>query len=457
MAALAPVSTPTRHPFGLLNESKIRSMQSLKNRQNAITPNSAPCLKRRAVSPEAGSDSENIDPNMLNSLNKRKRSGFDDDVSASKACQFGLNVTTISSTPRRLDTPTPRLDTCIKPSPSAPASAPVAAAGRSPTRKRSGLLQTRKRFNPPAFPLSNQSPALSISAALNGTKKSRLQSQARKAQAQNPTQTQTHARTLEDLKPKSWFFDIFEETQEVQEYRMNEWTMTQSATGLDISDDEGKATKSPGELLDRGKENVDPNEPSAPVTRSMAAAAVAKAASGKSKDVDAMIDDERQPLADLNPAKFYAEGLDATSVVLVHDDAEQVQEQEKELDQVQEQEQELVPEPEPELEAGQDFAFSVPAPASTSASLSLTAKAIEALDVPSIGAILSSASPFGSGRQYEDVSVATEAAANKEADGEIEIEIWESQSAKDENERAELDAASPSSVGDNNVFGLQEL
>ncbi|EXJ93582.1 hypothetical protein A1O1_01974 [Capronia coronata CBS 617.96] len=436
MAALSPISTPARQPFGVLNESKLRSMQSLKNRQNAITPSSAPCLKRRAVSPELGSDSENVDPNILNSLNKRKRSAFDDDVSASKTNRFSLNVTSIPPAKRRLETPTPRLDTFVKPALNTPASAP--AAGRSPTRKRSGLLQTRKRFNPPAFPLSSQSPALSISAALNGTKRSRLQAQARKTQTTQP-------RTIEDTKPKSWVFDIFEEPEEVQDYRMNEWTMMQSTTVLDISDGESKAAKSFSERLDKGKENVDPNEPSAPMTRSMAAAAVAKAVSRKDKDVNAMTDDERRPLADLNPSEFYAEGLDATSVVLVHDDAVQ-------------EEQEPVPEAggdtAPKPESIHDFKFKPTTPAVTS--LSMTAKVVEALEVPSIAKILSSATPSGANKPSESSLVANVTVTeNLNADGGIDI--WESESAKDENEAVELDAPSPASVGDVNVFALQEL
>ncbi len=129
---------------------------------------------------------------------------------------------------------------------------------------------------------------------------------------------------FETSKPKSWFFDIYEESDETQNYRMNEWTMTQSATGLDISDDESKSLSR--KTSDRGKENVDPNETalSVPVTRSMAAAAAA-ATQAKEKDINSMKMDEeedRTPLADLNPPGYYAEGLDATSVVLVHDDAE---------------------------------------------------------------------------------------------------------------------------------------
>ncbi|KIX09085.1 uncharacterized protein Z518_00163 [Rhinocladiella mackenziei CBS 650.93] len=437
MATLVPMNTPARQPLGFLNESKLRSMQSVKNRQNAIlTSHSAPSLKRRAVSPEEGSDSENIDPNIIDSLHKRKRSTLEDDVSVSKFNRYSLSLNTLPSTRRRLNnpvvSPTPRLDTFIKPSTSTPASAP--AAGRSPTRKRSGPLQSRKRFNPPPFSLNAPSPALSLSAALSGTKKSR--------QLSHKTQPQTIG-TIEDSKPKSWFFDIFEESLEAQEYRMNEWTMTQSATGLDISDDEGKAKSS--ERLDRGKENVDPNEVSVPVTRSMAAAARVEMRASKEKDVNAMTDkEERAPLANLNPAEFYAEGLDATSVVLVHDDSDtDTVALEDETDTMTEH---------------HDFTFQ----ASTSTSLSQS-KAIDALGAPSISEILSSAAPhpfppaINMNHDADETLVA--APFTKAETPEVEIEIWESESAKDENEKHELqhDVGSPGSIGDETVFALQEL
>ncbi|OAP64717.1 hypothetical protein AYL99_00689 [Fonsecaea erecta] len=445
MATLAPITTPARQPFGILNESKLRSLQSVKNRQNAITPNSAPTsLKRRAPSPEVegGSDSENVDPNVLDSLHKRKRSALDEDVSLAKTHRISFNVTTLPPTKPRLSTTvvsTPRLDTFVKPS-TTPASAP--AAGRSPTRQRSGLLQSRKRFNPPPFASATQSPSLSLSAALKGTKKSRVHSR----RAHKST-------TIETSKPKSWFFDIYEETEEAQDYRMNEWTMTQSATGLDISDDESKSLHKKSSSADRGKENIDPNEVTAPVTRSMAAAATQKA---KEKEVRMNDNDEaaRSPLADLNPAEFYAEGLDATSVVLVQDDDEEA-ETDVEGD---------------ETKPGHDFAFqpSTTTTTTSSASLSSTAKIIENLNAPSLAEILSSATP--------NPLLAGETLLGKarapgyplaDADGDVEIEIWESESAKDENEKADLqqlenavvvDPGSPcSSVGDQNVFALQEL
>lgn len=99
--------------------------------------------------------------------------------------------------------------------------------------------------------------------------------------------------------------------------------MTQSSAALDISDDEGKSA----EQHDRGKENIDPNAMfTAPVTRSMAAAAAFEATVEKGKD--AMDTKEpRTPLGDLNPADHYGEGVDATSVVLVDDESPEDQDQ----------------------------------------------------------------------------------------------------------------------------------
>jgi len=212
---------------------------------------------------------------------------------------------------------------------------------------------------------------------------------------------------------------------------MNEWTMTQSATGLEISDDESKAA-SKSNKLDRGKENVDPNEQSAPVTRSMAAAAARI-----EKDINVMTDDEpRTPLGDLNPACFYAEGLDATSVVLVQDD-----DAEAETDIEEEVEVKAAP---------QDFTFQAPP-------TSLTAKAIEALEGPSLSQILSSTTPYVTEKGIVGLEDHAHAVIDNE-DAATDIEIWESESAKDEQEKVDVEIEVPGSpVDDENVFALQEL
>lgn len=362
----------------------------------AITPSSAPSLKRRAASPE-NSDSENVDPNLLDSFGKRKRAAFDDDVSASKQSRFSLSSISMTKSRPSCTISTPRIDTFQS---WTPVSAPP-AAGRSPTKpKKNSLPQPHRRFAPPSF--GTKSPALSISAALSGTlanKKSKK------------------VRTLEESKPKAWFFDIFEEPEQVQNDRMNEWTISQSAISLDISDDESKAK----ERTDRGKENIDPNQVSAPITRSMAAA---KAASHDLRQ-DIMTDDTRSPLSDLNPTEYYAEGLDATSVVLVQDDAS-----------VDEKQTESIAADEGTIPAERD----------------LTVQAAEVSEVKTdlssadIAAVILAAAP-----NWETETLIEEIAEDPvDNPHQEDLEIWESESAKDENEKQEKSL-------EDGVFALQEL
>lgn len=208
----------------------------------------------------------------------------------------------------------------------------------------------------------------------------------------------------------------------MQNDRMNEWTISQSATCLDISDDESKSK----DRNDRGKENIDPNEVSAPLTRSMAAA---KAASQELKK-DIMVED-RSPLGDLNPTNYFPEGLNATSVVLVHDDAEPDEKtaQPKEVEQstvVQES----------------DLTYSVEPPTDVAADL----------DTSDIGAVILSAQP-----DWDDAeTIIDEVDDAVEIPKQEDLEIWESESAKDENEKNEMDQEDNKSI-DCNVFALQEL
>ncbi len=218
---------------------------------------------------------------------------------------------------------------------------------------------------------------------------------------------------------------------------MNEWTMTQSTTGLDISDDESKSMnkKSPS---DKGKENIDPNDlNSAPVTRSMAAAVAAAELREEIKMGDE--GDLRTPLGDLNPTEFYAEGLDATSVVLVHDDEEAETDVEGD-----------------DTEPKQDVIVQPPTAKSSSPPMS---EAIVNLSGPSLAEILSSATPdFSNHVTFEDKAEAlNHPEILADADGDVQIDIWESESAKDENEKDDLPASPRSVAGDENAFTLQEL
>ena len=226
---------------------------------------------------------------------------------------------------------------------------------------------------------------------------------------------------------------------------MNEWTMTQSATGLDISDDESKSFYKKSSSLDRGKENVDPNDTDAPMTRSMAAAAAFAQAREKEIKMDEK-EEARSPLGDLNPTKFYAEGLDVTSVVLVHDDEEA--------------------ETDVEGEDTKDHDFTFQPPTTTKATLSPTSKVIKDLNTPSLAEILSAPTPnFFQNPAIEDeaeaaghpLTMADDHMAFADADGDVEIDIWESESAKNENEKPDLPGSPRSVVGDENMFALQEL
>jgi len=205
---------------------------------------------------------------------------------------------------------------------------------------------------------------------------------------------------------------------------MNEWTMTQSATSLGISDDESKAQ----DLADHGKENIDPNEVSVPVTRSMSAAT--KVTIPKVTRKDMMTDEPRTPLGDLNPTEFYGEGLDATSVVLVHDDG-------AEHEQAPELPKEVAVEPVP----AQDLTFDA------------AGKSENKLTNADIGALIRASVPTFDIAEPEPQPAAKQpvvVVAEDTAPAIFEdIEIWESESAKDENEK-------PEKI-DDSVFALQEL
>ena len=184
--------------------------------------------------------------------------------------------------------------------------------------------------------------------------------------------------------------------------------MTQSATILDISDDESKAKSN----SDRGKENVDPNEVHAPVTRSMAASTAVKAAKVTRKDM--MTDEPRTPLGDLNACDYYAEGLDATSVVLVQDDND-------------------VAEPEAVKEKAIKEAFLATEPAIAAKESDFTFNASitdEKITAAVVGALLVASAPVW------DMETLISSPVELPVDNG-NIEIWESESAKDENETVE--------------------
>jgi hypothetical protein len=212
--------------------------------------------------------------------------------------------------------PAPRVNTSI--SKSAPLSAP---AGRSPTRKRIGILNRRRtaspfaRVDPPKFSTpAGSGLGFSIDAALSGTIPSYKARQASKAVPEI-----LHEPEVKD----SWFFDIHEDTAE--ELATN--LMEHSTCTLDISSDEESAARMRDE---RGKENVPPLDDISQ-TRSQLSNAV-DAAEESMQDIKARIrarravaegaiDIDRSPLGDLAAEDFYAEGCDGSSVFVIPSDS----------------------------------------------------------------------------------------------------------------------------------------
>ncbi|KAF2202611.1 hypothetical protein GQ43DRAFT_462229 [Delitschia confertaspora ATCC 74209] len=318
-----------RQPFGAVDMSRLQSLSSVKNLQNAATPsfsssfkNIKPTGKRSySISSLDDENTENFDPSAFKSPTKRSKT----DDSCSKSPQIHLFAVPQS----------------VKPSPCVPSvrkalSSPVAAptpiskSRGSLTHKRVGILSRRrvsnspfKRIDPPTFS-RNSSPTLpfSIDAALSGT----IATYTPKSTPLTPAQVPS---SLEESMPRSWFFDIHEDTPEQEATNL----MEHSACVLDISSDDDSETRQKNEESERGKENIPPpghfaptrTSPQAPVSENVESADVTKQDSTtehtkfprlRNIAQDAM-DEDRRPLSDLPAEEFYGPGLDATSYVTV--------------------------------------------------------------------------------------------------------------------------------------------
>lgn len=226
-----------------------------------------------------------------------------------------------------------------------PLSAP---AGRSPTKKRVGILNRRRsggspnaftRVDPPAFgggnPGARGGLPFTIDAALKGTipgyaRRNTTTSIPRPA----PTTQSSHSSAstssltadmsaipeLYQASPKpSWFFEIREDT--IEEENTN--LMYHSTCTLDISSDE-ESTSRIHDL--RGKENVPPMDDQSqtsfrpsPYHQQSAGTALKNRLSRKEKDIDAC-DVDRSPLGEMSAEDFYADGFDANSSFVFLDD-----------------------------------------------------------------------------------------------------------------------------------------
>jgi hypothetical protein len=297
----------------------------------ALSTLSSP-TKRKASAFEADDNAENIDPIAFLSP-KRSKNPDGSSKDLLKPTNFFLTKAPPSpndfsslkpiASPRRPTLPArslaPRLDT----SKSVPLSAP---AGRSPTRKRIGILNRRKtgspftRVDPPKFSAPSSGLGFSIDAALSGTIPSYSSRQSNASAASSKElPVSLHQPEAKD----SWFFDIHEDTEE--ELATN--LMEHSTCTLDISSDEESRAR---ERDCRGKENVPPPDDVSQTRTSISTSPVEAVemsmqdiksrirASRKKRELDeGAIDIDRAPLSDLAAEDFYADGCDGSSVFLI--------------------------------------------------------------------------------------------------------------------------------------------
>ncbi|CBY01571.1 hypothetical protein LEMA_P003580.1 [Plenodomus lingam JN3] len=348
------MTTFTRQPFGELGSSRLQALQSAKNKQNAISPSFASPLKpsptaatgKRQRAPEIFQDdssSENIDPALFGSPAKKSRTfshaGF---IKPAKPSLFlspakAHSSSTPSSSSSLTATPTiPSIRNALS-SPNTARSTPISTSRGSPKNKRIHAISKRRassspyrRLDPPSFSATN-TPAsnlpFSIDAALSGS----IPTYTPKAASvvSTPMSAPQHghmSNSVEEAMPKSWFFDIHEDTPE-QEAANH---MEHSASVLDISSDDDVEMKKLNEDLERGKENIPPPEwVVAQQARVQAQTSMSIAGSDK---IDAeepvkrprlktfiqdAMEEDRKPLGDLPPSEFYGEGCDASTYVTV--------------------------------------------------------------------------------------------------------------------------------------------
>ena len=233
--------------------------------------------------------------------------------------------------------------------------------------------------------------------------------------------------TLEESKPKSWFFDIFEETDEQQKENIelqkpltNEWEMEESFPhSLNFSNNGGKSPARD----DHQKENIPPNGFRGAAVSSITSTVASTYAAASRKDM--MTDEPRTPLGDLNASDYYAEGCDATSVVLVAEDV--VEPERQSVDPMQAN---LIPE-----SSSSDFNSLIhdSTPAVAEQDKPMTTSQLTDLLLSAAPARLDSeAGLFDNTTQDND--------QNRDAENvePADIEIWESGSAKDESGEMEV-------------------
>ncbi|KIW07195.1 uncharacterized protein PV09_02061 [Verruconis gallopava] len=319
-----------RQPFAALDGSRLQALGSIKNRQNAIAIHEDPAAppsksvevksNKRAFLPDTLADEfdfENVDPNILASPSKKAKAS---DGTPLKASRASLTLTTTPPSSPAANRKAISL--------SVPASSnvtPISHSRGSPKHKRIGLLSKGRRassspfrrIDPPAFCASKvASLPFSIDAALSGT-----------ISSYKPAAPNTEAAASTKHMPKSWFFEIHEDTPEEEAANL----MEHSASILDISSDDDTETKQRKLESEVGKENVPPPDWTVPASASVRRAAgsvVHKGIHSKLKAAQKeekaragdLMQDDRVALADMPREDFFPDGLDEKSVEIIPSD-----------------------------------------------------------------------------------------------------------------------------------------
>jgi len=329
------MATLSRQPFAPVDGARLKSLASVKNRQNAISTSP---IKRKASEVEDGDNSENIAPVLFSKRPKGADLWSDLSKSFTKPPAFALTKTAsspvikdaLSSPPSRLSS-APRPRNILQPkSPAARLKAQSAApspltapAGRSPTRasKRMGILSRRRtqRPDPPSFSLKAGVP-FSLDAALKGTIPSYSGSLRHNKSRSRAAASASSSNAAPDFfiptpdLTSSWCFDIHEDTPEQEMTNL----LQHGTCTLDISSDEESESRAKRDRAEgRDKENIPP-----PEDVSQTSSARASASDAVDIDEGVLLLKGRGPLAEMNVTDFYADGCDSTSVFVVPGDEE---------------------------------------------------------------------------------------------------------------------------------------
>jgi hypothetical protein len=429
------MATLTRQPFAPVDGARLKSLASVKNRQNAIA---ASPIKRKASEVDDVDNSENVAPVLFSKRSKGDDFWGDLGKSFTKPPAFTLARAApspavkdiFSSPPSRLSSapasrnilkpksPTAQLK--AKTAAAAPAPSPLTApAGRSPTRpsKRVGILSRRRnqRPDPPAFSLKAGVP-FSLDTALKGTipgysGSSRPAKSRRRAAAPSSAALDFFIPTSDQA--SSWSFDIHEDTPEQEMTNL----LQHGTCTLDISSDEESESRAKRETAEgRDKENIPPPE-------DVSQTSSARGSSSRDAvdiDEDVLLLKGRGPLCEMNVVDFYADGCDSSSVFIIPGDEEDPEAVvEGTVGQAAQQAQELPPLPEDGEEeqrwlAEEGVTSMLPPPPPPQVSLG----DVDGVDVDDI---------MGGSEQ----SLETAGLGPIEGAGES-FELWESNSARDE-------------------------